>query len=67
MAIPINPSLYGYLGIDPRTIDTEDVKKRIHMKGGDPLTSTPAEYATDIDKEEKKWSGLVRKLGLRVR
>lgn len=37
------------------------------MEGGDSLTSTPEEYATDIDKEEKKWSGLVHKLGLKVR
>ena len=41
-------------------------KKRIHAEGGDPLTSTPAEYATDIDKEEKKWASLVHRLGLKV-
>ena len=45
---------------------TEEVQKRIHAEGGDPLTSTPAEYAADIDKEEKKWGGLVKKLGLKV-
>ena len=49
-----------------KMVDTEDVKKRIHAEGGDPLTSTPAEYAADIDKEEKKWGGLVKKLGLKV-
>jgi tripartite-type tricarboxylate transporter receptor subunit TctC len=49
-----------------KLVDTEDVQKRIHFEGGDPLTSTPAEYATDIDKEEKKWGGLVRKLNLKV-
>ena len=49
-----------------KLVDTEDVKKRIHFEGGDPLTSTPAEYAADIDKEEKKWSALVRKLKLKV-
>jgi tripartite-type tricarboxylate transporter receptor subunit TctC len=43
-----------------------DVQKRIHFEGGDPLSSTPAEYASDIDKEEKKWSALVHKLGLKV-
>ena len=48
------------LGNDP------DVQKRIHLEGGDPLTSTPAEYADDIDREEKKWSKLVRQLGLKV-
>ena len=49
-----------------KLVGTEDVKKRIHAEGGDPLTSTAAEYAADIDKEEKKWGGLVRKLGLKV-
>jgi tripartite-type tricarboxylate transporter receptor subunit TctC len=49
-----------------KMIDTEDVRKRIHAEGGDPMTSTPAEYAADIDKEEKKWGGLVKKLGLKV-
>ena len=44
----------------------DEVKKRINNEGGDPLTSTPAEYAADIDKEETKWGGLVRKLGLKV-
>src|SRR5581483_9428423 len=47
-----------------KLVDTEDVRKRIYAEGGDPLTSTPAEYAADIDKEEKKWGGLVKKLGL---
>lgn len=49
-----------------KLVDTDDVKKRIHFEGGDPLTSTPAEYAADIDKEETKWGGLVRKLNLKV-
>jgi tripartite-type tricarboxylate transporter receptor subunit TctC len=43
-----------------------DVKKRIQLEGGDPLTSTPAEYTKDIDVEEKKWGKLVRKLNLKV-
>jgi tripartite-type tricarboxylate transporter receptor subunit TctC len=49
-----------------KLVDTDDVKQRIHAEGGDPLTSTPAEYAADIDKEEKKWASLVHKLGLKV-
>ena len=49
-----------------KLVDTEDVRKRIHAEGGDPMTSTPAEYAADIDREEKKWGGLVKKLGLKV-
>jgi tripartite-type tricarboxylate transporter receptor subunit TctC len=49
-----------------RLVATEEVKKRIHADGGDPLTSTPAEYAADIDSEETKWGTLVRKLNLKV-
>jgi tripartite-type tricarboxylate transporter receptor subunit TctC len=49
-----------------KLVDTADVKQRIHAEGGDPLTSTPAEYAADIDKEEKKWGALVHKLNLKV-
>jgi tripartite-type tricarboxylate transporter receptor subunit TctC len=48
------------LGNDP------EVQKRIHLEGGDPLTSTPAEYADDIDREEQKWRKLVQQLGLKV-
>jgi tripartite-type tricarboxylate transporter receptor subunit TctC len=49
-----------------KLVDLPDVQKRIHAEGGDPMTSTAAEYAADIDKEEKKWSSLVHKLGLKV-
>ena len=49
-----------------KAVADPDVQKRIHFEGGDPLTSTSAEYALDIDKEEKKWGALVHKLGLKV-
>jgi len=49
-----------------KLVGNEEIKKRIQLEGGDPMTSTAAEYAADIDKEEKKWGGLVRKLGLKV-
>jgi tripartite-type tricarboxylate transporter receptor subunit TctC len=45
---------------------TDEIKKRINTEGGDPLMSTPAEYAADIDQEERKWSALIRKLNLKV-
>ena len=47
-------------------VNSDEVKKRIHAEGGDPLTSTPEEYAKDIDQEETKWSTLIRKLNLKV-
>jgi len=49
-----------------KLVATDEVKQRIHMEGGDPLSSTPEEYATDIANEAAKWGGLVRKLGLKV-
>ena len=42
------------------------MKARIFADGGDPLMSTPEDYAADIDREEAKWSALIKKLGLRV-
>jgi tripartite-type tricarboxylate transporter receptor subunit TctC len=47
-------------------VNTDEVKKRIHTEGGDPMTSTPGEYATDIDQEERKWATLIKKLNLKV-
>jgi tripartite-type tricarboxylate transporter receptor subunit TctC len=50
-----------------RTIVTSPaVRERIAADGGDPLPSTPEEYAADIDREETKWSALIRKLNLKV-
>jgi tripartite-type tricarboxylate transporter receptor subunit TctC len=47
-------------------VNSEDVKQRIRADGGDPLPSSPEEYAADIDREEAKWSALIKKLGLRI-
>jgi tripartite-type tricarboxylate transporter receptor subunit TctC len=49
-----------------KIVDIPEVQEQIHKEGGDPLTSTPAEYGVDIDKEESKWGALVKKLGLKV-
>jgi tripartite-type tricarboxylate transporter receptor subunit TctC len=45
---------------------TDEVKKRINNEGGDPLTSSPDEYAADIASESDKWGALIRKLNLKV-
>ena len=47
-------------------IATDEVKQRIAAEGGDPLTSSPAEYDVDIDREATKWAGLITRLGLKV-
>jgi tripartite-type tricarboxylate transporter receptor subunit TctC len=43
-----------------------DVTARITGDGAEPLPSTPAEYAADIDREETKWSDIVRKSGAKA-
>jgi tripartite-type tricarboxylate transporter receptor subunit TctC len=61
------PDIVGKLSKELQKIALEPaVQERIHSEGGDPLTSTPGEYATDIDSEEKKWASLVHKLGLKA-
>jgi hypothetical protein len=41
------------------------VRERIAEEGGDALSGTPDQQATDIAEEEAKWGALVRKLGIR--
>jgi len=43
-----------------------EVKKRLATEGAEALPGTPADYAADIDREEKKWSALVHRLNLKV-
>ena len=47
-------------------VNSPEVRQRISADGGDPLTSTPEEYALDIDREEAKWSKVIRSLNLKV-
>jgi tripartite-type tricarboxylate transporter receptor subunit TctC len=47
-------------------VESDLVKQRIQAEGGDAMTSTPEEYAKDIDQEETKWSTLIKKLSLKV-
>jgi tripartite-type tricarboxylate transporter receptor subunit TctC len=47
-------------------VNSDEVKKRIRNEGGDPMTSTPEQYAADIDQEERKWGALIKKLNLKV-
>ena len=43
-----------------------DTKERMARDGTEPLASTPEEYAADIDKEETKWSAIVKKSGAKA-
>jgi tripartite-type tricarboxylate transporter receptor subunit TctC len=45
---------------------SDDVHRRIATEGAEPLATTPDEYAADIDREETKWSALVKKAGAKA-
>ncbi len=60
---PIIDRLNGELR---KLVASPDVQARIRTEGGDRLTSSPAEYAADIDREATKWGALIRKLDLKV-
>src|SRR5690349_1989277 len=45
---------------------SEDVKTRLATEGAEALPGTPEAYTADVEKDEKKWGGLVKKLGLKV-
>src|SRR4051794_3781099 len=60
-------SIVGMLSAELQKLGSDpEVQKRIHLEGGDPLTSSAAEYADDIDRDEKRWRKLVHQLGLKV-
>jgi len=43
-----------------------DVRERILADGAEPLPGTPEDYAADIDREETKWSKVVKVSGAKV-
>lgn len=47
-------------------IATPEVQKRLAAEGAEPLPSTPAEYGTDIDQDEAKWSKLLKEAGIKL-
>jgi tripartite-type tricarboxylate transporter receptor subunit TctC len=44
---------------------TEDVKHRLAQEGAEPMPTTPEEHAAVIDREEKKWSSLIKAVGIK--
>jgi tripartite-type tricarboxylate transporter receptor subunit TctC len=45
----------------------EEVQARLANEGADALPMSPEAYAADLDREEKKWGALVRKLKLNLK
>jgi tripartite-type tricarboxylate transporter receptor subunit TctC len=61
------PCAEGRLNKELRLIVTsEEVKGCIVADGGDPIASSPEEYAVNIEREEGKWGALIKKLGLKI-
>jgi tripartite-type tricarboxylate transporter receptor subunit TctC len=48
-----------------RALAAEDFRKRLVQEGTDPTTSTPEEYAANLEREEAKWAALIKQLGLK--
>lgn len=47
-------------------VASDDVKARIANEAGSALTSTPEQYAAEIEREDALWVPLVRKLNIKV-
>jgi tripartite-type tricarboxylate transporter receptor subunit TctC len=45
---------------------SDDVRKRLAIDGAEPLPGTPADYASDIDREETQWSKVVKASGAKA-
>jgi tripartite-type tricarboxylate transporter receptor subunit TctC len=45
---------------------TEEVQKRLNQEGAEPMPTTPQEHAEVIDREETKWSTLIKSAGLKA-
>jgi len=61
------PAIVARLNAELRAaIASDEIRARIADDGGDPIGSTPEDHAADIDREETKWGGLVRRLNLKA-
>ena len=61
------PAIVARLNAELRAaVANEEIRARIADDGGEPIGSTADEHAADIDREETKWGGLVRRLNLKA-
>jgi tripartite-type tricarboxylate transporter receptor subunit TctC len=45
---------------------TDEVQRRLHQEGAEPMPTSPEEHAEIIDREETKWSTLIKSAGVRA-
>jgi tripartite-type tricarboxylate transporter receptor subunit TctC len=43
---------------------TDEVRKRLAQEGAEPLSTSPEEYAAIIDREDTKWSAIIKSAGI---
>jgi tripartite-type tricarboxylate transporter receptor subunit TctC len=60
---PVVDKLNGALRAALASAETKSV---LVASGADPMPSTPEEYAVDIDREETRWSRIVRQIGVKL-
>ena len=67
-ALPISPQpIVNKLAAAMKAAMAEpDVREKIEADGAEVMAMTPAEYAADIDREETKWSKVVKVSGAKV-
>jgi tripartite-type tricarboxylate transporter receptor subunit TctC len=44
---------------------TDEVKQRLMQEGAEPMSTTPEEHLALIDREETKWSALIKSIGVK--
>jgi tripartite-type tricarboxylate transporter receptor subunit TctC len=49
------------------TLATDEVKRRIAQEGAEVLSTSPEEYAAIIDREDKKWSAIIKSAGIQAK
>jgi tripartite-type tricarboxylate transporter receptor subunit TctC len=49
-----------------KALAADDVRQRIANDAAEPLVSSPEEHAVLLDRDESKWSALIKTLGLKV-
>jgi tripartite-type tricarboxylate transporter receptor subunit TctC len=48
------------------TLATDEVKRRLNQEGAEPMPTTPEEHADILDKEDIKWSTLIKSIGIKA-
>jgi tripartite-type tricarboxylate transporter receptor subunit TctC len=46
---------------------SDEIRARIVVEGGEPEPTTPEQHAAVIDREESKWSAVIRAAGIQAR